>query len=508
MDSGLRLAPGLKTSGGAFASALLLALALPPFALFPLPFLALVPLALALRSLPAGPAGRWQATEAGGLFGVAFWGLALVWVPLIVGRSYSWAYPGYLLLLLILAGLSGLMGWMTHQLHHERKLPFALALALAWVGVEWAKGHFPFGLAFPWLGLGVTLSGWPELLGVAEWVGEAGVSFWLACVNGLVALAILGQGRGRGVKPWLLLAGVGLLPAVMGVARARSIRLVDGPTVAVVGTDVPPGPRGDPDAGGVEALNQIQRAVRSFEPGTLDLLVFPEGILPFAPGESEAREFLGALQDIASTLRAPVLFGALGGGASPDLDGAPTNSAYLLLPGGGELQRYDKVRLVPGMEAGSYRRGSVGGTLGTPKLTVGPLICYESLFGELSRGSRRAGAQLLVNLSSDIWFGGWGTLVGDAFLTQHPAHLVLRAVENRMPVARAANGGVSFLLDPLGQVIAEAEPPVGGWARARLPFSPGVTLFSRIGDWVGPGSALFCLLLVVFRGRRGWAGRG
>jgi apolipoprotein N-acyltransferase len=255
-------------------------------------------------------------------------------------------------------------------------------------------------------------------------------------------------------------------------------------------------------------MSQIRRAVRNLEPGTLDLLVLPEGTLPFTLEESEAHESLTALQDMASRLEAPVLFGALGGGFSPDSGRALTNSAYLLLPAGGEPQRYDKVRLVPGMEAGSYLRGSAGNTLVTRQLTLGPLICYESLFGDLSRRSRRAGAGLLVNLSSDIWFGGRGTLVGDAFLTQHPAHLVLRAVENRMPVARAANGGVSLLLDPLGRVTAEAHPPAGGWARATLPFFPGVTLFSRIGNWVGLGSALLCLLLVVFRGRRGWVGRG
>ncbi len=497
MDLGPRLPPGWKIPGGALASALLLVLALPPFGVLPLPFLALVPLAVSLQALPVGPRGRWQATIVGCLFGLAFWGFALVWVPLTVGRFFPWAFPGYLLLLLLLGGLSGLMGWTTHCLHRERKLPFALALALAWVGVEWAKGHFPAGLAFPWLGLGVTLSGRPDLLGMAEWTGEAGVSFWLAAVNGLVAVRIMGQNRSRGFRPWILLAAAGLLPTLLGVLRARSIPLVDGPVVGVVGTHIPPELRGNPSLGMGEGLKQIDQAVRTLEPGGIDLLVLPEGTIPFVLQVREATAPLKSLQTLASTLKTPILFGALGRVAVQDSWGHPTNSAYLLLPSGGEPQRYDKVRLVPGMEVGRYHRGSTESTLRAPGLALGPLICYESLFGDLGRRRGNDGAQLLVNLSSDIWFGGEGTLLGGIFLRQHPAHLVLRAVENRIPVARAANGGISLLLDPLGQVLAREGPSAGGIARARVPLFEGKTLFSRTGDWVGMGSAILCLLLLL-----------
>jgi len=486
--------------GGALGSAILLTLAQPPFGFFPLSFLALVPLIVSLASLPPGPPGRWQATLLGLVFGVTFWGFALIWVPMVVGPFFSWAYPGYALLLVLLGGLSGLSGWATHYLYKERGLPLGLALPLAWVGVEWIKAHFPFGLAFPWLGLSVTLSEWPELLGLAEWTGEGGVAFWLAGVNGLVAGRILGKRSRRSLTHWFLLGGVALFPSVLGVARARSLPLESGPRVVVVGTYVSPELRGLPQAAALEAMAQVQRALQAVDPGMVDLLVLPEATVPFPLEDVEALDARKALAVVASEWNVPVVFGALGRVASGDAEGVLTNSAYLLSPRDSRIQRYDKARLVPGMEAGSYHPGSDRETFRAGDWIVGPLLCYESLFGASARKSRKDGAQLLLNLSSDVWFGHENTLLGSLFLHQHPAHLVLRAVENRISVARAANGGLSFLLDPLGRVISETVPPEGGVTEAQAPIFPGMTLFSRTGDWVGPGSALLCILL-FFVGR-------
>jgi apolipoprotein N-acyltransferase len=428
---------------------------------------------------------------------VTFWGFALIWVPMVVGPFFSWAYPGYALLLVLLGGLSALFGWVTHYLYRERGIPLGLALPLAWVGVEWIKAHFPFGLAFPWLGLSVTLSEWPELLGLAEWTGEGGVAFWLAGVNGLVAGRILGKRSRRSLTPWVLLGGVVLFPSALGVARARLLPLEVGPRVVVVGTRVSPELRGLPSAAALEAMAQVEEALQAVDPGGADLLVLPEATVPFPLEDVEALDARKALAAVASEWNVAVAFGALGRVASGAAEGALTNSAYLLSPRDSRIQRYDKVRLVPGMEAGSYHPGSGPETFRAGNWIVGPLLCYESLFGGLARKSRKAGAQLLLNLSSDVWFGHENTLLGSLFLHQHPAHLVLRAVENRIPVARAANGGLSFLLDPLGRVLSETVPPEGGVTQAQLPIFPGMTLFSRTGDWVGPGSVLLCILLLL-----------
>jgi len=354
------------------------------------------------------------------------------------------------------------------------------------------------------MGFGLTLSSRPELLGIAEWVGEAGVSFWLVGVNGLIASAVLRGRSGGGWRFWAAAAMAVIIPSVLGVARARTIPLSDGPTVGVVGTQVPTELRMRPGLAGAEALRQVSGSIGELDPGSVDLLVLPEGTVPFPAQAPEAVGILEELTALARAAEAPLVFGGLGeGGAEGDGAGL-TNSAFLLSPSGGPMQRYDKVRLVPGMEAGSYRRGEGQAVFAAGDWTYGPLICYESLFGGAARKARSAGARILVNLSSDIWFGHEGTFVGALFLAQHPAHLVLRAVETRTPIVRAANGGFSVLLDPLGRTVSGTFSGMGEVVLGQAPVYGGTTLFVRTGDWVGPICAVLSLtifLMIALRAR-------
>jgi apolipoprotein N-acyltransferase len=504
MNPGPFSVPDRRALVWAGGSAFLLILAQPPFSFLPLSFLALVPLGLAIASLPDHPRASSHAMVVGFFFGAVFWALALVWVPVVVGQHFLWAFPGYGLLLLLLGGLSGLFGLFAHTLMRKGALPPALALPLAWVGVEWLKGHFPFGLAFPWLGMGVTLSEWPQLLGLAEVLGEAGVAFWLVGVNGLVVSILLAGKPKRKLAPLVLLAVMVFVPSALGILRARTLPLEDGPRVVVVGTQVPSRLLGDPASSARASLEQVQEALLGWEAGTADLLVVPEGVVPFPLSGTEAARSMEGLETLVAGLRVPVVFGALGrvGSAGEGKGtGGLSNSAYLLSPHGGEVQRYDKTRLVPGMELGRYSRESTLDHFTSGEWVFGPLLCYESLYTGLARGRRKAGADVLVNLSSDVWFGRDDSTLGPLFLSQHPAHLVLRAVENRMPVARAANGGHSFIMDAKGELISERVFQRVGRAEARVGLFRGTTLYTRWGDWVGPASFLLTLLLLVPRRR-------
>lgn len=534
----------------ALVSAVLLLLAQPPFHFTLLPFVALVPLAVALgRSTPRGDSTRGgsgperdsdpSGHETGGRrgrsaawvglsFGVFYWGILLLWVPLVVAPRFPWAFPGYLAQVGILAGLTALMAWSTHRLRHGTGIPLFLAFPLAWVGMEWLKAHFPLGLSFPWLGLAMTLTARPELLGLAEWTGEGGVSFWLALVNGLLGSAVLAWaggsapaggtggspdrqvrgGKSRAVRlSWLAFLAFlfALVPALLGVMRAATLPLAPGPRVMVVGTGVPASLRLDPLEGSQRGMEEVEGILQLLPSGLADLVVLPEALVGVpldGPGGEGFRERLAAL---AGRIEAPVLLGALGGGREGSH--LPTNSAFLLDAQGTIRARYDKVRLVPGMEWGAYGAGTPGSLIRMGDMAFGLLICYESIFGSLARRYGREGGTLLVNLTSDVWFGrpggGWP---GGGFLAQHPAHLVMRAVETRMGVARAANGGFSILLDPLGRPLTEPVPPGRGMSLASVPVVRGDTLFSRTGDLVGPFSALSVLFLLLHsafrRGRR------
>jgi apolipoprotein N-acyltransferase len=130
----------------------------------------------------------------------------------------------------------------------------------------------------------------------------------------------------------------------------------------------------------------------------------------------------------------------------------------------------------------------------------GVLICYESAFEDLPRRYRRAGADFVVNITNDAWFGR------TAAPYQHVSHLVLRAIETRMGVARAANSGVSEFVDPLGRVTQASRLGTQAVITGTLRTSDVRTLYVRLGDWVGAlvvaATAAFAVAIAVQRWRR------
>ena len=498
------------------ASAALLALAFPPFQILLLPFVALIPLAVALGSLKLTPGSGRKAALLGLTFGICFWAIQLSWVPMVVGPQFPWAFPGYLAQVGILAGLAALMAWSAHILHQARGLPIALAFALAWLAMEWVKTHFPLGLSFPWLGLGISLTSWPEFLGIAEWTGESGVSLWLAAVNGLGAASVLALTRGtRRIgfsASWVGLALLALvfaaIPAAIGSGRARTLDLRPGPRIAVVGTNVPRGLRLHPDRASAEGMAQALGHLGSLRPGEVELAVLPEATVTVPLDGPSGAPFRASLVESAGRLESSVLVGALGvprefrsgaaGSLASNENSLLTNSAFLVDPSGRIVSRTDKVRMTPGMEWGGFTSGDPGMIHSTGSHPVGALICYESLFGGLAGHLGRSGATVLANLTSDVWFGSGERGPFSAFLRQHPAHLVMRAVETRTGVARAANGGFSFLLDPVGRTVSEIVPPTGGMTWSAVPVTGRTTFFTRFGDLLGPAAFMVSLILVGY----------
>jgi apolipoprotein N-acyltransferase len=136
----------------------------------------------------------------------------------------------------------------------------------------------------------------------------------------------------------------------------------------------------------------------------------------------------------------------------------------------------------------------------------GVLICYEDVFAERSRLYRNEGADFLVNITNDAWFGRskpWWSRT--SALWQHPAHLVMRAIESRMGAVRSANTGISEIVDPLGRVTHRTELFTPAAFRGTVLTTDGRTLYDRWGDVAGWAAALLALgatLLSAWRGRR------
>ncbi len=480
----------------------------------------LVPFALWCAALPPDAEGRRSAVRGGIVFGAVYFGLVFYWILVALIWFTKLAILAFLASMVLLTGVAALFAWMLHRMVRHLRVPLWLALPVAWTAGEWFRAHWPSSLSFPWLGLGTSLTGFPELVGVAEWIGARGVTFWIALVSGLLAEAVLRVREGR--RPWRLaavLVAVLAAPMALGVRRARTLPVREVARVAVVQPNIPEHIKLDPRQALDSTFASLDRLLDGLEPASVDLVVLPEVTLPATfPRHPNYAGVVARVQAYSARLEVPILFGGLGVTFDEEGNFTPYNSAFLMRPEGLTDYQYDKRYLVPVVERVPFLPARILGGLpyfgifgvgeGWPLAEVGgvayaPLICYESTYPEGARSFRLAGADVLVNITNDAWYGREPLYARTTALWQHPAHLVMRAIENRMGVARSANTGISLFVGPTGRV----------YNRTRL-FEPDIridtvrttdvlTFYTRFGDLVGNGAAAaaFLLVLASLRGR-------
>ncbi len=498
-------------------SALFLALSFPPLHPLLLPFVGLVPFALFVQRLAPDRDGRLAAVRGSLVFGLVYFGVLFYWILIALIWFTKMAILAFVGSLALLVGAAGLFGWMLHRAVHEVRAPMWLALPVTWTAVEWFRSHWPGPLAFPWLGLGSSLTGFPELVGIAELVGSRGVTFWIVLVNGLISTAMIRRRAGQsGAGLALALGAVLLLPPGWGVWRARSLQLREVGRVAVVQPNVPEHIKLDNSAALDSTFASLDRLMPRIEPGSVTLVALPEVTFPVFVRADYAAGAMARLQDYAREVGTPILFGGLGFTGDVYGDHVPFNSAFLMEPQGLTDYQYDKRYLVPMVERvpllpegwlrGLRYFGKFGVGTGWPLARVdeaafGVLVCYESTYPEASRHFRLEGGDVLVNVTNDAWYGREPWYSRTTALWQHPAHMVMRAIENRMGVARAANTGISLFVDPVGRVhnttgLFEAD------VRAEMVYTTDVvTFYTRFGDLAGNGSAVAALVLVLAASR-------
>jgi apolipoprotein N-acyltransferase len=478
-------------------SGVLLTLSLPPHPVALLAPVALAPLAVALARLPPNAEGTRQAAVAGIVAGGFHALLLLHWLPgaarpllgLGVGSLAALSVWG------LNAVLTGLVAALVHRGASRGRLPLPLGLGAGWVVLGWAPSSLPRA-GFPWLGPEAALVGRPWLLGASDLVGGAGVAGALAFVGGALGVGWvrLRRSRAQGGGPdrprvgawWSWPAGAVVLVclaagygAVTGQDRGSP---ADAPTpriltVAALALDADPALLASPARRNLELPHALDRLRQELHPGDVGLIVWPESPTGTVGLEVEGRR----AQEWARGLDAPVAFGLL---EPVRTDGGQTGSPELrrnrvrLAPARGEplMLLREKRRLLPLLEArppaleGSSDEGrgpvaievrtAEGTELRAPSradrdwtsppaqsagatvsLSVGVLICFESLFGGEARRLRRDGARLLLLPLNEGWMAGRGGGIVDGARRQHEAVAVLRAVEARVPVVRSAVGG-------------------------------------------------------------------
>jgi apolipoprotein N-acyltransferase len=225
-------------------------------------------------------------------------------------------------------------------------------------------------------------------------------------------------------------------------------------------------------------------------------MIWPEAALPgFLQPQWDS-----AVARLARESRTPILTGGIHGEYHPDGSYDYYNAAYYFDSSGAwrPYPVYGKHYLVPVVErvpfvparlmqsvpgvgrwSGGFGRGQSLPVYANRLGRFGVVICYESAFEGLTRAYRRRGADFIVNITNDAWYGR------TAGPYQHASHLVLRAIETRMGIARAANDGISEIVDPLGYTSAETGLEREATVSARPRTSDVIPLYVRLGDWVG-----------------------
>jgi apolipoprotein N-acyltransferase len=384
---------------------------------------------------------------------------------------------------------------------------------LIWVLLEYLRTYLFTG--FPWGLLGYSQYQNLSLIQICDITGVYGVSFMIVMVNAAIYLVIKWSKFYRATFPFrytLLTLGLFLLVIAYGNFRKEDVQLINkrGPhlQVGIIQGNIEQEQKWEP--------NYLYNILLIHQKLTLeasrvhpDLIVWPETAVPcyFMP----ELKFAPFLQALSNRIKTPIIFGSLA--LETKNDGSDKvsyfNSAFLALPGKQFFPRYDKIHLVPFGEyvplkfllpfvekmvvgIGDFSPGHQYTLFSIPQARFGVLICYEVIFPNLACKYRRLGADFLVNITNDAWFGRTGAPY------QHFSMAVFRAIENRTALVRSANTGISGIISPTGYIQSKTPLFVRTFIQGAIPVNPQQpTFYSRYGDIGVAFCGIIILILIV-----------
>ncbi len=507
----------LKRALLAVAGGLLLTAAFPRLELAWVAWVTLLPLMFAVRGLSAREGFRM-----GILAGLAHYMTLVYWLVITMntygGLPKSLCGPILFLFAAYLAIYPALFAAGFAVLSLRPALCLAVAPAL-WTAQEYLRAFMLSG--FPWELLGYSQYRQLKLIQVADMTGVYGVSFVIVLANTVAFLLLSGlpalKSPGTTISRRLRVVSVGLLVVVLGAvlgygqwrmgAVDRRAAAAPDRTVSLLQGNIDQRIKWDP-AHQEATLKIYFRLARRALARKPDLIVWPETAAPFYFGND--RRLTHMLQKGVAELGVYQLVG------SPLVLGRADqylfyNSAFLLRPDGTLAGRYDKAHLVPFGEyvpfkkylpflgkiveqVGDFQAGRRGATIAWEGHHLGVLICYELIFADLSRAAAANGADLLVNITNDAWYGRSGAPY------QHFSMAVLRAVETRRTLVRAANTGISGVIGPTGRILARTPIFEEAVVTRRVPLLTEKSLHVRVGDAFAMACLAFSVLCLLWLG--------
>ncbi|MEW6162486.1 MAG: apolipoprotein N-acyltransferase [Nitrospirota bacterium] len=459
----------INTYGPAFISGLLLVLCYPTIDLFLLAWIALVPFLLSLYNKKPK-----QAFQAGLLLGIPYFFGTQYWIyhsinhygsiPFIVSIAIVFLLCLYLSLY---TGLFALLFSMNIKASRFPTLFFAPSL---WVALEFLRSYLFTG--FPWSSIGYTQYKFLSIIQIADVTGIYGVSFLIVAVNNAVAEIFLIRRCVREMPLFPLsrtVIGLSILlffvitTFIYGHWRLSRERPGEDLRASLIQGNIEQDKKWEPtyqDAV-IETYKKLSTEAASSSPA---IIVWPETSVPFYFNSD--KRYTEQLINFQRGLNAYLLFGGVLAKGKEEGRHLLSNSAVLLDKAGKVSYIYDKIHLVPFGEyvplkkvfffmdklvvgIGDYIQGDYYFRAETPSGGFATLICYEIIFPGLVRKFYLKGGNFIVNITNDAWFG---KTTGPC---QHFSMAVFRAVENRKPLIRAANTGISGFIDSNGRILSK-----------------------------------------------------
>lgn len=460
MKQNLNIAP--KNLMIAVVSGLLLFLSFPKYGSGILAWIALIPLFFALKD--AQPKEGFKLGFLTGLIahvGIFYW-IAYV----VIQYGYLPIYVGISAMLLLAAYLSLYTACFAMGIVFLRGkgIPLFLSAPLLWTILEYLRSHLLTG--FPWENLAYSQYLYRNIIQISDIMGTYGISFTIVLINAVLydLLSVRYQKRflfAEAVTACIMITLIFTYGHFRTEAIAELMKKAPRIEVSLVQGNIDQNLKWN-------SLYQLQTidiyrflSLKSVH-SRGGLIIWPETAAPFYFQQRDQMQ--EAVVDIAKTSGSALLFG------SPSYEREKAhisymNSAFLLKPDGTLIGRYDKVHLVPYGEyvplrryfpfigklvtgVGDFKPGKGFYPLAINGHRLGVLICYEGIFPEAARDYKREGAKLLVNITNDAWFGRTSAPI------QHLSMTVFRAIENRLYLVRAANTGISAIIDPTGEIIS------------------------------------------------------
>jgi apolipoprotein N-acyltransferase len=501
---------GLRNTALAALSGLLLAATFPLADLHLLAWIGLIPLFLALQGQTVKN-GFWL----GGISGIIFFAGTVHWVtnsvhfyggvPLIPASLVTLLLCAYLALYPALFSAA-----IVHLKRHRPALLVVSAPAL-WTALELARTCVFSG--FPWSLLGYSQYRALPVIQIADITGIYGVSFLIVLVNTAISAFIMDKKQYRG-----LAIGALVMALVIGYGFMR-LRAPEGPgaiTISVVQGNIEQDKKWDP-AYQTETIAIYERLTGESLKQHPALVIWPETATPFyfTGNNPTDRALTSDLEEFVKKNRTPLLFGSPTYQVKSLRTIVLHNSAFLLSGEGTLLNRYHKLHLVPFGEyvplksvlffvekmvqaIGDFEPGNDYTVMTVPdgnspshEVRFSTVICYEIIFPDLVRRFVDKGAQVVTTITNDAWFGK------SAAPYQHFSMAVFRAVENRVPIARAANTGISGFIDAKGRILAATGIFTETYLTQSLVPGNTKTFYTSFGDLFSYACVILSIILLI-----------